>query len=131
MIKERFNQLTLYYYYRILWLDEITATHTLRPITEYDSTNTNTHRGERKGKGKTDFAARTLTLNKQYLHSSHQIYNEKYWFMESFYKIRFEKSAFRKKLIFKHDSDLPSMTFWKISVFINIHKNCDKIRFWT
>ena len=27
------------------------------------------------------FAARILTLNKQYLHSSHQIYNEKYYFL--------------------------------------------------
>ena len=35
--------------------------------------------GREKGKEKLDFAARTLTLNKQYLHSSHQIYVEKYY----------------------------------------------------
>jgi hypothetical protein len=35
--------------------------------------------GREKGKEKLDFTARTLTLNKQYLHSSHQIYNEKYY----------------------------------------------------
>ena len=35
--------------------------------------------GREKGKEKLDFAARTLTLYKQYLHSSHQIYNEKYY----------------------------------------------------
>ena len=35
--------------------------------------------GREKGKEKLDFAARTLSLNKQYLHSSHQIYVEKYY----------------------------------------------------
>ena len=35
--------------------------------------------GREKGKEKLDFTARTLTLNKQYLHSLHQIYNEKYY----------------------------------------------------
>ena len=33
--------------------------------------------GREKGKEKLDFVARTLTLNKQFLHSSHKIYNEK------------------------------------------------------
>ena len=37
--------------------------------------------GREKGKETLDFAARTLTLNKQYLHSSHQIYVEKYYFI--------------------------------------------------
>ena len=36
--------------------------------------------GREKGKEKLDFAARTLSFNKQYLHSSHQIYVEKYYF---------------------------------------------------
>ena len=36
--------------------------------------------GREKGKEKLDFAASTLTLNKQYLHSSHKIYVEKYYF---------------------------------------------------
>ena len=36
--------------------------------------------GREKGHEKLDFAARTLTLNKQYLHSSHQIYVEKYYY---------------------------------------------------
>ena len=36
--------------------------------------------GREKGKEKLDFAARTLSLNKQYLHSSHQICVEKYYF---------------------------------------------------
>ena len=35
--------------------------------------------GREKGKENLDFSARTLTLNKQYLHSSHQIYVEKYY----------------------------------------------------
>ena len=35
--------------------------------------------GREKGKEKLDFATRTLTLSKQYLHSSHQIYVEKYY----------------------------------------------------
>ena len=35
--------------------------------------------GGEKGKEKLDFAARTLSLNKQYLHSSHQICVEKYY----------------------------------------------------
>ena len=39
--------------------------------------------GREKGKEKLDFSARTLTLNKQYLHSSHQIYVEKYYFIPS------------------------------------------------
>ena len=39
-----------------------------------------THRGREKGKEKLDFAARTLSLNKQYLHSSHQIYVKNYYF---------------------------------------------------
>ena len=37
--------------------------------------------GREKGKEKLDFAPRTLTLNKQYLQSSHQIYNEKYYLL--------------------------------------------------
>ena len=37
--------------------------------------------GREKGKEKLDFTARTLTFNKQYLHSSHQIYDEKYYCM--------------------------------------------------
>ena len=37
--------------------------------------------GREKGKEKLDFAARTLSLNKQYLHSSHQICVEKYYFV--------------------------------------------------
>ena len=37
---------------------------------------TTTHRGGGREKG---FAAWTLTLNKQYLHKPHQIYNEKYY----------------------------------------------------
>ena len=36
--------------------------------------------GREKGKENLDFAARTLTLNKQYLHSLHQIYVEKYYY---------------------------------------------------
>ena len=36
--------------------------------------------GREKGKEKLDFSNRTLTLNKQYLHSSHQIYVKKYYF---------------------------------------------------
>ena len=36
--------------------------------------------GRKKRKEKLNFAARTLSLNKQYLHSSHQIYVEKYYF---------------------------------------------------
>ena len=36
--------------------------------------------GREKGKEQLDFAVRTLTLDKQYLHSSHQIYNEKYYY---------------------------------------------------
>ena len=36
--------------------------------------------GREKGKEKLDFAARTLSLNKQYLHSSHQICVEKYYY---------------------------------------------------
>ena len=39
--------------------------------------------GREKGKEKLDFAARTLSLNKQYLHSSHQIYNEKYYYNDT------------------------------------------------
>ena len=39
--------------------------------------------GREKGKEKLDFAARTLTLNKQYLQSSHQIYNEKYYLKQT------------------------------------------------
>ena len=35
--------------------------------------------GREKGKEKLDFAARTLSFNKQYLHSSHQICVEKYY----------------------------------------------------
>ena len=35
--------------------------------------------GREKGKEKLDFAAWTLTLNKQYLHKPHQIYKEKYY----------------------------------------------------
>jgi hypothetical protein len=35
--------------------------------------------GKEKGKEKLDFAARTLSFNKQYLHSSHQICVEKYY----------------------------------------------------
>ena len=35
--------------------------------------------GEKKGNEKQDFAAKTLSLNKQYLHSSHQICVEKYY----------------------------------------------------
>ena len=37
--------------------------------------------GREKGKEKLDFAARTLSLNKQYLHSSHQICVEKYYLL--------------------------------------------------
>ena len=37
--------------------------------------------GREKGKEKLDFAARTLSPNKQYLHSSHQICVEKYYSM--------------------------------------------------
>ena len=36
--------------------------------------------GREKGKENLDFAARTLSLNKQYLHSSHQICVEKYYY---------------------------------------------------
>ena len=37
--------------------------------------------GREKGMEKLDFAAKTLSLNKQYLHSSHQICVEKYYFV--------------------------------------------------
>ena len=42
--------------------------------------------GREKGKEKLDFAASTLTLNKQYLHSSHQIYVEKYYLLKPGFK---------------------------------------------
>ena len=42
--------------------------------------------GREKGKEKLDFAASTLSFNKQYLHSSHQICVEKYYFMFEFMK---------------------------------------------
>ena len=54
--------------------------------------------GREKGKEKLDFAARTLTLNKQYLHSSHQIYNEKYYLMYILASDFFEKDD---KYVFK------------------------------
>ena len=48
--------------------------------------------GREKGKEKLDFAARTLSLNKQYLHSSYQIYVEKYYCISEIYKILNTKS---------------------------------------
>ena len=43
--------------------------------------------GREKEKEKLDFAARTLSLNKQYLHSSHQIYVEKYYYLLLFKEV--------------------------------------------
>ena len=59
-----------------------------------------TGRGE-KGKEKLDCIAKTLTLNKQYLHSSHQIYVEEYYL--SFFYFNYQeivlKSIFHRIIL--------------------------------
>ena len=61
--------------------------------------------GREKGKEKLDFAARTLSLNKQYSHSSHQIYVKKYYFYLMFYPLYY-LDVFTENLIkyFHHKS---------------------------
>ena len=66
--------------------------------------------GREKGKEKLDFAARTLSLNKQYLHSLHQIYIEKYYFKVIFNFLKqikwYSHSKKLKDLIFNFSCEI-------------------------
>ena len=66
--------------------------------------------GGEKGKEKLVFAARTLTLNKQYLHSLHQIYVEKYYLIQIY-------------LVYQKSLKQTSKTSFKYKILMNL---CDR-----